>query len=172
MEWNINKGSNVCTVCGKELVEEEEYFSALFDGSTIFHRKDFCAVCWQNNAEKGFFSFWKTKVPKKDKPVQKFVNTEIFLDIFFRLEKTDDVHKKNLRYVLSLYLIRKRIFRLKSFKKQDENELIIIYYPKEDREFDVINPNLKESEIAALTSEMNQLLNYPYIEQDVIQVGT
>jgi len=70
--------------------------------------------------------------------------------------------------VIALYLIRKKIFKLKSLKKQDGEEFIILYYPKEEREFNVFNPNLKEEEIESITSEMSQLLNYPYLEQEVL----
>lgn len=168
MEWKINKGSSGCNVCGKQFCEEEEYFSALFDGSAGFTRKDYCAVCWNSDGEKAFFSFWKTKVPKKDKPVQRYVNAEVFLDMFMRLEGKNEIHQKNLRYVLALYLIRKRVFRIKSFKKQEDRDFITICYSKEDREFDVFNPNLKEAEIEVLTTEMNQLLSYPYIEHDIM----
>lgn len=168
MEWKINKSSSGCIICDKEFCEEEEYYSALFDESNIFTRKDFCASCWNGDKKGGLFSFWKTKVPKKGKPVQRFVNIEIFLDMFIRLEGSIEAHQKNLRYVLALYLIRKKIFRLKSLIRQNGEEFITLYYPKEDRELNVFNPNLKEEEIEAITSEMSQLLNYPYLEQEVL----
>ncbi|MDE1889996.1 MAG: hypothetical protein KGI30_07040 [Planctomycetota bacterium] len=107
-------------------------------------------------------------MPKKDKPTERFINIEIFLDMFIRLEGNNEIYQKNLRYVLALYLIRKKIFKLKSLKRQNGEEIITLYYPKEDREFTVFNPNLKENEIEALTSEMGQLLNYPYLEQEIL----
>lgn len=168
MEWKINKGSNGCVMCGKEFSEEEEYFSALFDEANAFLRKDFCASCWDKDKESGPFSFWKTKVPKKDKPPQKFANVEVFLDIFAKLEGNNDPRQKNLRYVLSLYLIRKKIFKLDSWQKKDGAEIITVYYPKGDRKYDVFNPDLKDDEIDAITSEMNQLLNDPYLEHEAL----
>ena len=84
-----------------------------------------------------------------------------------RLEGNDETNQKNLRYVLALYLIRKRIFKLKSLKKQDKEESIVLYYPKEDREFNVLNLNLKEEEVEAITAEMYKLLNYPYLDHEV-----
>lgn len=70
MEWEIKKSSNGCLFCNKEFSEDEEYYSALFDENNTFLRKDFCTPCWNKGKEGGPFSFWKTKVPKKDKPVQ------------------------------------------------------------------------------------------------------
>ena len=53
-------------------------------------------------------------------------------------------------------------------KRQNDEEIITVYYPKEDRDFDVSNPNLKEEEIEAITLEMSQLLNFPYLEHEVL----
>jgi len=60
------------------------------------------------------------------------------------------------------------IFELKSFKKENREEIITLYFPKENKEFNVFNPDLKDEEIDAITSEMSQLLNYPYLEQEVL----
>lgn len=168
MDWEIKRSSNGCLLCNKEFSEEEEYYSALFDENNTFTRKDFCPSCWNKGKKEGFFSFWKTKVPKKDKPVQAFVNIEVLLDMFIRLEGNNETHQRNLRYVLALYLIRKKVFKLTSLKRQDGEEIITLFYPKEDREFSVFNLNLKEEEIDAITSEMSQLLNYPYLEHEVL----
>ncbi len=168
MEWKINKGSSGCASCNKGFCEEEEYYSALFDENNNFIRRDFCASCWNGSKEGDLFSFWKTKVPRKDKPVQRFVNTDVFLDMFNRLEGNSEIQQRNLRYVIALYLIRKKIFKLRSLNKQGGEEFIVLYYPKEDRELSVFNPNLKEEEIESITSEMSQLLNYPYLEHEVL----
>ena len=166
MEWKINKSSKGCVDCSKEFCEEEEYYSALYDEGNIFTRRDFCISCWSKGKGGEHFSFWKTKVPRKDKPAQRFVNIEVFLDMFVRLEGNNEPRQRNLRYVLALYLIRKKIFKLKSWEKRDGEEFIKVYYPKEDREYSVLNPNLTEEEIEAITLEMSQLLNYPYLEHE------
>lgn len=166
MEWKITRGSRGCIVCSKEFCEDEEYYSALFDENNTFVRKDYCGLCWGKDKGSSLFSFWKTRVPKRDKPPQKFVNNEVFLDMFARLNGKNEPNQRNLQYVLALYLIRKKIFKLKSFIKENGEEFITLYYPKEDKEFSVYNPNLKEEEIEAITSEMSQLLNYPYMGQE------
>lgn len=160
MEWKINKSTKICGNCEKEFYEEEEYFSALFDENNAFIRKDFCLPCWEKGKGQGLFSFWKTKIPKKDKPVQKVVNIEMFLDMFTRLDGSSETHHINMRYVLALYLIRKRIFKLKSFQKREQGEFLIIVDPKEDRELSVFNPCLKDKEIDAITYELEQLMTY------------
>lgn len=172
MEWKINKSSNGCTICNKEFLEEEEYYSSLYSENDVFVRKDFCTACWGRGKEGGFFSFWKTKAPKKDKSVQRFVNTEVLLDIFMKLNGDIGPHQKNLRFVLALYLIRKKILKLKSLIRQNGEEYIAVHCPRLDQEFHIFNPNLKEEEIGAITSEMGELLNFPYLEHEVINSST
>ncbi|MCF6158518.1 MAG: hypothetical protein E3K32_08070 [wastewater metagenome] len=168
-EWKINRGSKDCILCNKKFSEDEEYYSALFDENNTFMRKDFCISCWDSAKQECLFSFWKTKLPKRDKPVQNYISTDVLLDIFSRLEGKDETHQRNLRYVLALYLIRKKIFKLKSFSRQNQEEFIILSYPKGGREFSVFHPDLREEEITAITAEMNQLLNHPYQEQEAIK---
>jgi hypothetical protein len=168
MEWEIKGGSSGCLLCKKTLSEGEEYYSALFDDNKMFIRKDFCVLCWNSGKEGRGFSFWKTKVPKKDKSVQTMVNIEVLLDMFMKLEGVDENHQRSLRYVLALYLIRKKVFKLKSLKRQNGEEAIVLSYPREEREFDVLNPHLKEEEIESLTAEMGQLLNYSCLDHEVM----
>ncbi|MCF6148799.1 MAG: hypothetical protein E3K37_09085 [Candidatus Kuenenia sp.] len=168
MEWRINKGNTECSACVKKFKEEEDYYSALFDENENFTRKDFCADCWKKGTLDNLFSFWKTKMPRQDKPVQKFVNIDLILDIFCRLEGSEETHKRNLRYVLALYLIRKKLFKFKNLQKQEDKEFIVVQYSKEDKEYFVFNPDINEEEIESLTSEMVQLIEYPYMEQSIL----
>ncbi|BBO18009.1 conserved hypothetical protein [Candidatus Brocadia pituitae] len=171
MEWEIKRGANGCLLCNKEFSEGEEYYSALFDENKAFARKDFCPACWHKGKEGREFSFWKTKVPKKDKPAQTMINIEVLLDLFIKLEGNNENHQKNLRYVLALYLIRKKVFKLKSLKRQDGEEVIVLSHPREDREFNVLNPRLKEEEIQSITTEMSQLLNYSHLDHEVQNIA-
>lgn len=110
-------------------------------------------------------------MPKKDKPIQTTINLESLLDMFMKLEGNNETHQKNLRFVLALYLIRKKVFKLKSLKRQEGEEVIVLSYPREDKEFDVLNPCLKEEQIESITVEMWQLLNYPYLDCEVLSIA-
>ncbi|MDR4508903.1 MAG: hypothetical protein MRJ65_11840 [Candidatus Brocadiaceae bacterium] len=167
MEWKINKSTRGCILCERKFCDEEEYYSALFDDGNGFIRKDYCVACWKSDEER-IFSFWKTKIPKKDKPVQKIINVEMFYDMFMKLQDQNETYQKNLRYVLALFLMRKRMFKLKSLKKQDEKEFMVLYCIKDDREHRVFNPELREDEIESITSEMKQLLDLPYAENNFV----
>lgn len=159
MEWYINKGSKVCVLCEKTFVEEEVYLSALYDENNAFTRRDFCVECWDKKGEGDFFSYWKTKVPKKPEAVQRYATIDVFYDLFNKLENENDVSRVNFRYVLSLYLMRKKVLKLKTSHKSNGNEYLVLHNVKEDRDTEVLKPQLSKEEVLAVTDEIGKLVN-------------
>ncbi len=159
MEWYINKGSKVCVLCERMFVEEEVYLSALYDENNAFTRKDFCVECWDKKGEGNIFSFWKTKVPKTPETVQRYANIDVFYDLFNKLENENDVSRVNFRYVLSLYLMRKKILKLKTSHKSNGHEYLVLHNIKEGKDTEVFKPQLSKEEVLAVTDEIGKLVN-------------
>ena len=159
MEWYINKGSKTCFLCERTFVEEEVYVSALFDENNTFIRKDFCVECWDKKDEVVVFSYWKTKVPKKPEVVQRHANIDVFYDLFNKLENENDLSRVNFRYVLSLYLMRKKVLKLKTTHKSNGNEYLVLYNSKEGKDTEVLKPQLNKEEVLAVTDEIGKLVN-------------
>lgn len=160
MEWYINKGSKVCFLCDRTFVEEEVfYLSALYDENNAFIRKDFCVECWDKKGEGDLFSFWRTKIPKKPETVQRYANIDVFYDLFNKLENENDVSRVNFRYVLSLYLMRKKVLKLKTSHKSNGNEYLVLHNVKEGKDTEVLKPQLSKEEVLAVTDEIGKLVN-------------
>lgn len=159
MEWCINKGAKNCSGCEKVFKEEEEYFSALYDTDGEFTRRDFCLECWSNVNTKDFFSYWKTRVQKATDTVKQHASTSVFYDLFLRLESESNPSSVNFRYVLSLYLMRKKILRLKDTHRTNGSEILIYQNLKEGREAKVLKPQLGREEILTIAEEIGKLLN-------------
>lgn len=159
MEWYINRGSKTCCLCEKTFSEEEVYFSALYDEKNLFVRRDFCFECWDKKCEINVFSHWKTKVPKKLETVQRYANINVFYDLFKKLENENDLSRINFRYVLSLYLMRKKILKLISSRKSDGNEYLVLLSIKEGTQTEVLKTRLTKEEILSVTDEIGKLVN-------------
>ncbi len=159
MEWHINKGSRVCVLCERTFAEEDVYLSALYDENNAFIRKDFCVECWDKKGERDIFSYWKTKVPKKQETVQRYANIDVFYDLFNKLELENDVSRVNFRYVLSLYLMRKKVLKLKTSHKSNGNEYLVLHNVKEGKDTEVLKPQLSKEEVLAVTDEIGKLVN-------------
>ncbi|HDY67436.1 hypothetical protein LCGC14_1199710 [marine sediment metagenome] len=159
MEWYINKGAKNCSSCERFFKEEEEYFSALYDKDNDFTRRDFCLECWNKARGGGIFSYWKTKVQKTSDTVPKYADIDVFYDLFQRLENESNLSSVNFRYVLSLYLMRKKILKLKATHRTNGSEILVFQNFKEDKETKVFKPHLGREEILAVTEEIGKLLN-------------
>ncbi len=169
MEWSINRGSHVCFLCEKTFPEEEVYHSALYDENNEFLRKDFCVECWDKEDSENSFSYWKTKISKKPEKVEKYAKIDVFYDLFNKLENEKDVSRVNFRYVLSLYLMRKKVLKLKSSHRSNEDEYLVLHNVKEGHDTEVLKPNLNETEVLAVTDEIGKLVNYtPQVSPDII----
>ena len=66
MDWKVSKASPACSVCGKDL-GEEEFVSALKDNGIDFDRLDICLACWEEARREDLFSFWRTRHVREEK---------------------------------------------------------------------------------------------------------
>ncbi|GJQ60606.1 MAG: hypothetical protein D8M57_13735 [Candidatus Scalindua sp. AMX11] len=158
MDWHVNKGAKNCSCCQKLFEEEEEYFSALYDNAVAYTRKDLCLNCWDMKHDGDLFSYWKTKVQKKSEPVRQYANIEVFYDLFVRSESEDNASNKNFRYVLALYLMRKKVLTLKAINRENGDEFLVLQNSKEEKETRVLNPKLNQEGILAVKEEIGNLI--------------
>ncbi len=160
MEWSINKGSHACFLCEKIFPEEEIYLSALYDVNNTFVRKDFCIECCDKKDDENIFSYWKTKISKKPEKVERYAKIDVFYDLFNKLENEKDLSRVNFRYVLSLYLLRKKVLKLITTRKSSDSEYLVLHNVKEGTDTEVLKPQLSKEEVLAVTDEIGKLVNF------------
>ncbi|HHT9121031.1 MAG TPA: hypothetical protein ACFYD3_10880 [Candidatus Hypogeohydataceae bacterium YC41] len=165
MEWNISKGTSRCMTCERVFVEEETFYSTLCLEPASFLRKDFCLECWKGQNPEGFFSFWRTRMPKKEEPRRKVVDNATILNLFLRLQELTESWAKNMRYVLGLFLLRKKVLKLKGHGKDEQGIFMELYNPGEDKTYRTYNTNLTEEEIEKINNDVLKLLD-PAAGQD------
>ena len=157
-EWEIDKPLGQCWGSGKKIEYGEEYFGALVETDEGLQRRDFCADYWQEQ-KPNVFCYWKTRLPQPDRKRQIFVDDEMLMAFFERLERETEQEKINFRFVLALVLMRKRRLKYDSSKVEDDKEIWRLRIVGSDREFvEVINPRLDEEQIGQLSSQIGQIL--------------
>lgn len=159
MDWEVSKSSLACTACAKSFVEDNEVFSALYDEKPSFVRRDYCPACWPAVSHEALFSFWQTRIPRKDAPVRRFVDDEIVLDFFRKLEGETEPSKVNFRYVLGLLLMRKKTLKFTEFKRGETGAVLVLHDRTHQCNYEVLDPNLTEEQIQQVTQEVGQILN-------------
>lgn len=157
-EWEIEKPLGQCWGTGKKIEYGEEYFAALVESEEGLQRRDFCAKYWQDKKPE-VFCYWKTKLPHPDQKKQIFIDDEMLMAFFDRLEQETEEEKINFRFVLALILMRKRRLKYDSSKIEDGREIWRLRIVGGDKQFvEVTNPNLNEEQIEELSSQLSQIL--------------
>jgi len=157
-EWEIEKPLGQCWGTGKKIEYGEEYFAALVEAEEGLQRRDFCAEYWQDKKPE-VFCYWKTKLPHPDQKKQIFIDDEMLMAFFDRLEQETEEEKINFRFVLALILMRKRRLKYDSSKIEDGREVWRLRIVGGDKQFvEVTNPNLNEEQIEELSLQLSQIL--------------
>jgi hypothetical protein len=158
-DWEIGRTTLVCATTGRELAEEEEIYSAIFDENRQFVRRDYGLESWPPEKLDEAYSYWKTRVPKKDAPIKKYVDDEVIMDFFARLEGHGDEQKKNFRYVLALFLMRKKRLKFTEIKHRGDDMVMILYERVSQKDHEVVDPRLTEEQVIQVSEEVGQILN-------------
>jgi len=156
-EWEINKPLGQCFGTGRQIGRGEEYFGALVETDEGLQRRDFSVDYWENE-KPGVFCFWKSKLPETNQKKQIFVDDEMLMAFFERLEEETEQEKVNFRFVLALILMRKRCLKYDSTRVEDGKEVWILRVVGDKQTVEVINPHLDEEKIEQLSSQVGQIL--------------
>jgi len=156
-EWEIDKPLGQCSGSGKKIEYGEEYFAALVETDQGLARRDFCADYWQEQ-KPDVFCYWKTKLPRPDQKKHIFVDDEMLMAFFERLEQEREQEKINFRFVLALILMRKRRLKYDSSEMQDNKEIWRLRVVGDKQTVEVINPHLDEEQIKQLSSQLSEIL--------------
>jgi hypothetical protein len=163
MNWEIDTHKNVCQSCSREFGEGDSVISNIIDNEGVFIRSDYCDECWNSNTPSESFYFWKSVyAPKKKKKV--FVDDEVLMDFFSRLEEEDSEGKQNFRYLLSLILMRKKLLEFADVCKEGNTEYLILRN-KNEREFRVLNPHLKKEALEEVKNQMMDIMHQDFFTE-------
>jgi len=174
-EWKISKTGPQCQSCGTPFALDTAYFSALFKTAEGMQRSDYCDACFHGKRPADVFYFWKTsqahhgQSAKKPRPALDF---EYVLDFFKRLEGESSSQRVAFRYILALMLSRKKILTAGDRKKDENGRVTQNYREKisgaETVNHTVIEPDLSEDEIQALSAELSVLLGMTPAPEPVV----
>ncbi|MDR2762900.1 MAG: hypothetical protein LBB88_09885 [Planctomycetaceae bacterium] len=153
----VPKASRNCFVSGRELLSGESFFSILVEENDAYVRKDYAIENWSSPPEK-FIAWWKSVVQNSNDKKLKLAPNDVLLDLFNQINTNPG--QADLLYVLSLLLIRRRLFRYDR-EEQDENgqKKMFVYSIKENNSFEILvtMPNSQR-----LEEIQNQLANMLY----------
>jgi hypothetical protein len=156
-EWEITKPLGQCCGTGRQIAAGEEYFAALVETENGLERRDYSAEFWHSNSPR-VYCYWKTKLPDPAQKKQLFVDDDMLLAFFERLEQECEQEKINFRFVIMLVLMRKRRLKYDSTITRDGAEVWRLRVVGGDQFVEVVNPHLDEEQIQQLSSQIGEIL--------------
>ncbi len=156
-EWEINKPLGQCYGTGSKIEHGEEYFGALVEIDEGLERRDFCDDYWESE-KPNVFCYWRSKLPHPDQKKQIFVDDEMLMAFFERLENETGQEKVNFRFVLALILMRKRRLKYDATRVENGKEIWRLRIVAEKEIVEVIKPHLDEEQVEQLSSQIGQIL--------------
>jgi hypothetical protein len=134
MDYEIQNFTRRCATTGREFAPGEWYFSVVIAEGDDLKRFDYAAEAWQGPPENAV-GWWKSQVPDKTSRRKHWAPNDVMLNFFDELAVAPE--KQDMRYVLTLLLVRRRVFRLEEERDAEGREVLTVHCPRRDANYRV-----------------------------------
>ncbi len=156
MDYEVQRSTRCCTVSGREFAPGEPYYSALVAEGANLKRYDYAVEAWQGPPAETV-GWWKSQIPDQTSVRKHWAPNDVMLHFWDELAEQPD--KQDMRYVLTLLLIRRRVFRLEEEKFDSEGrEQVAVYCPRRETTYQVAVVVPESLRIEQIQEELAALL--------------
>ena len=154
----------MCAATNRELKPGEWFYSVLLEDKGQIKRLDWSQDGWQGSptyqAEDGIdvIGWWKSRLPMPNDNKVKLAPNDILLNLFDQLGEQPD--KQEMRYVLVLLLIRRRILRIEREETDAETvqKTMTVYCPKREATYHIPVTSPNDEQIEQMQQTLTALL--------------
>jgi len=167
-EYNITRATGRCAACERQMQPGEEFIAlvrpAPEDAEEEFLRADFCLACWASDGEQmrngpGVLGVWRSRVPEPSQKRKTFVDDDLLVSFFERLDGTEEPAKRDFRFVLALILMRKKLLVYDRARQgADGLDIWTMHFKGNERTCEVVDPHLDEGRIADVSGQLGHIL--------------
>jgi hypothetical protein len=166
LDFEVQRSTRRCAATDRALEPGELSYSVLEVRGGDVVRKDFCSEAWTGPPESAL-GWWKTRIPEPAAKKVKLAPNEVLLQLFDEL--ADRPEQSDLRYVLSLLLIRRRVLRIDDAQEQTgeipspvetdaPQESMLVYCLKRDATYRVFKAMPDPARIDEIQKQLSDLL--------------
>lgn len=159
-DWKIHRREPVCSTCERPFEDGESHYSVLSFADDALGRVDHCAACFKEREEPGGeggdLVFWRTR-HRVDPKRGLAVDFDAVEALFLALDGREETRLAELRYLLSLLLMRKRRLKLLRVKRRDGDERMVVRRPRRQEELEVAVFDLTPERAGELKAELERI---------------
>ena len=135
LDFEVQRSGRQCTLTGRELAPGETFYSALIPSGARVVRQDYASEAWRGPPEEAL-GWWKSQVPAAEAPKTPWAPNDALLALFDEL--ADRPERADMRYVLALLLIRRRVLRLEETELDEaRRETLVVYCPRREADYKI-----------------------------------
>ncbi len=156
IDYEVQRCTRHCAASGRELQPGEEFYSTLTAEGAQVVRRDYAAEVWQGPPEETL-GWWKSHMPERDAKKLHWAPNDVMLELLESLESRPE--KQDMRYVLSLLLVRRRVLRWEETERdQAGHEVSVLYCPRRETTYRVTTVMPDDARTVEIQDELAQLL--------------
>ncbi len=155
LDFEVQRCTRRCAATERALEPGDLCYSVLEVQGADVVRKDYCPEGW-SGAPEGAFGWWKARIPEATAKKIKLAPNDVLLELFDQLGNSPD--QADLRYVLTLLLIRRRVLRIDLSANDNDQNQMTVYCPKRDASFDVAVHMPTGDRIDEIQNQLSELL--------------
>lgn len=155
-DYDIQRCTRRCAATQQELTPGDTVYSVLSSKDGLLERTDYSAAGWREPPE-GCLAWWKWKLPPPGGRKPSWAPHQTILEFFQRLDEQPD--QLDLRYVLALLMVRRRIVRMERTEKDAAGqESLVLFSPHGDCEHRVLVVEPAAGRLKDIQHELEKLL--------------
>jgi hypothetical protein len=156
MDYEVQRSARRCTASGREIAPGEKFYSVLMVEGADLRRYDYAVEAWQG-APPGAVGWWQSQLPAAGVKRVHGAPNDVLLQFFDELAEQPD--KQDMRYVLALLLVRRRVFRLEEDQRSSPGgELLVLHCPRRDATYEVPVIIPDQARVDEIQEELARLL--------------
>jgi hypothetical protein len=154
-DFEFQRCTRHCAKTDREFKPGETFFSALLREDSAVVRYDYAEEAWEQPPENAL-GWWKSQMPEPNAKRLNWAPNDVMLHYFQQLDGDDA--KQDVRYVLALLMIRRRVVRLEETRTDSGHETLVMYCPKNESEYTTVVVEPTGERVKQIQDELSQLL--------------
>ena len=155
-DYEIQRFTRQCSATGRDLQPGEMFYSVLIAHGDELTREDYAPEAWKGPPEEAV-GWWKSEVPDAKAKKRNWAPNDVMLQFFDELDEQPE--RADMRFVLTLLLVRRRVMRLEESETDEEGrEVLVLFCPRRDATYQVPAIAPDDSRIEAIQEELARLL--------------
>jgi hypothetical protein len=170
MDWNIRGRSETCRITGKPFVEDELFYTLLFEVKEEIERKDVCTEAWDGlpESERGV-SHWKSVFKPAPPAQEEAVRKEDAESELRNLLESKNPLDSKVCFFLALLLERKRVLKRREIREVQGQRVIVYEHTATQDTFLVPDPGFKISDAPLIQEELQLSGNRLFARKDLLE---